>query len=399
MSSKIVSLSSFIGSCLLSGLFMTSAAQAEDWPTWRKNAQRSAETSEQLAKDLHLQWSLKLGALTPAWPEDPRIQFDAHYEPVVVGQTLYLGSSLNDSVRAIDLSTGAQKWRFYANGPVRFAPIVSGKNVYFSADDGHFYCLNTEDGTLRWKFQAAPNGRKALANGRLSSVWPIRGGAVLSDNKIYFTCGVWPFEGTFLYTLDAQTGAAVAPPKHEIKTLKDITPQGYLVKNGNRLLIPCGRSIAACLDLKTDQFISHTYGNRATNYHVSSIGPYIFHGGSTFQMDAKKEYKVSARHPVLTNDLVFFGTGGNIVAYDLKNPKIVKSKDRRGKDITNTVLNQIWNLPLQKLHDIPKEQYAEWVKTHPAQLDLKAGNRLYGHQADKIFALDLSEDGKSATVS
>lgn len=399
MSSNVVRLITSVCFCFLIGLFFSSSTNAADWPTWRNNAQRTAATSEQLADALHLQWSQQLGPLKPAWPEDPRIQFDNHYEPVIVGQTLYVGSSRNDSVRAIDLSTGAQKWLFYANGPVRFAPIVSGKNVYFAADDGHFYCLNSDDGTLRWKFRAAPNNRKALANERLSSVWPIRGGAVLSDGKIYFTCGVWPFEGTFLYTLDAQTGEAITLPQREIKTLKDLTPQGYLAKNKDRLLIPCGRSIAACLDLKTGKSISHSYGNRATNYHVSSIGPYIFHGGSTYQMADKKEYKVSARHPVLTDDFVYFGTGGNVVAYDLKNPKIIKSKDRRGKDVTNTVLNQIWNIPLQKLHNVPKEQYAEWVKTHPAQLDLKAGNRLYGHQADKIFALELSKEGKAPTLS
>ncbi|QDU06703.1 PQQ-binding-like beta-propeller repeat protein [Gimesia aquarii] len=399
MSATVLRVTHFVWFCFLSILVTTAPAQAEDWPTWRKNAQRTAVTSEQLPDALHLQWSRDLGPLKPAWPEDPRIQFDAHYEPVIVGQTLFVGSSRNDSVRAFDLSNGKQKWNFYANGPVRFAPIVAGKNVYFAADDGHFYCLNADDGTLRWKFRAAPNNRKALANERLSSVWPIRGGAVLSDGKIYFTCGVWPFEGTFLYTLDAQSGKAIKAPQPEIKTLKDLTPQGYLVKNQDRLLIPCGRSIAACLDLKTDQFISHSYGSRATNYHVSSIGPYIFHGGSTFRMDAKKEFSVPARNPVLTEEAVYFGRGGSVVAYDLKNLKTVEAKDRRGKVITKKVLVQLWNLPLQKLHEIPKEQYAEWIKTHPAQLDLKAGNRLYGHQADKVFALDLSEDGKGATVS
>ena len=186
--------------CLIVTSFIT--ASAEDWSTWRGNAQRTAVTSEQLAPELHLQWTHSLGKLTPAWPEDPRIQFDAHYEPVVAGKTLYVGSSRNDSVTAIDLARGFRKWIYYTNGPVRFAPIISGGNVYFGADDGYFYCLNSEDGSLRWKFRAAPNNRKVLANDRLCSVWPIRGGAVLADGKIYFTCGVWPFEGTFLYTLE-----------------------------------------------------------------------------------------------------------------------------------------------------------------------------------------------------
>lgn len=399
MSSPVVRVAGLFCFCVLNGLFFASSAIAADWPTWRNNAQRTAVTDEQLPDVLQLQWSREMGPLKPAWPEDPRIQFDAHYEPVIAGQTLFVGSSRNDSVTAFDLSTGAQKWRFHANGPVRFAPLVSGKNVYFSADDGHFYCLNSDDGSLRWKCQAAPNHRKALANERLASVWPIRGGAVLSDSKIYFTCGVWPFEGTFLYTLDAETGAALAPPKHEIKTLTDITPQGYLAKNGDRLLIPCGRSVAACLDLKTDQFITHKYGNRATNYHVSSVGPYIFHGGSTFRMDTKQAFDLAARSPVLTENVLYFGSGGKVVAYDLKNLKTVESKDRRGKVVTKKVLNQLWSQSVPKNEKLPQAEQDAWIKTHPVQMDLKAGNQLYGHQANTIFALDLAEDGKGISVS
>jgi outer membrane protein assembly factor BamB len=395
----VTRLTAFVCCSLFSGLLFLSSAAAEDWPTWRKDARRTATTDEQLAKDLHLQWRRQLKPLKPAWPEDPRIQFDAHYEPVIAGQTLFVSSSRNDSVSAFDLKTGQQQWQFFANGPVRFAPLVSGKNVYFSADDGCFYCLNTADGKLNWKFQAAPNARKALANERLSSVWPIRGGAVLSEGKIYFTCGVWPFEGTFLYTLDAETGAAVSEPEHEIKTLTDVTPQGYLVKNENKLLIPCGRSVAACLDLKTDQFITHKYGNRVTNYHVSSVGPYIFHGGSSFRMDTSQDLGVDARFPVLTEEIVYFGRAGNVVAYDLKNLKTVESKDRRGKVVKKKVLNQLWSLPIPPQQKLPQAEGEAWVKAHPVQLDLKAGTRLYGHQGEMIFALDLAKDGKAADIS
>ncbi len=399
MPSNFIRLIGFGSLLLLSGLFTSSITLAEDWSTWRNNAGRTATTSEQLAKTLHLQWSRQLGKLKPAWIEDPRIQFDAHYEPVIAGQTLFVGSSHNDSVTAIDLTTGAKKWRFYTDGPVRFAPVVSGNYLYFSSDDGCFYCLNSSDGSLKWKFRAAPNDRKALANERLSSVWPIRGGAVLSDGKIYFTCGVWPFEGNFLYTLDAQTGKSVAPPKRDIKTLNNLTPQGYLVKNGDRLLIPCGRSVAACLDLKTDKFIKHSYGNRTTTTHVSSIGKYIFHGGSTYQMDSRKEFALAAYNPVLTDDIVYFGRGNKVIAYDLQKPKTVYSKDRRGRKVTRTVLTQLWTLADQKIHYVPQANYKTWLKFHPLQLDLKAGNRLYGHQAKTIFALDILPDGKGAAVS
>ncbi len=383
----------------LIGLMKTSTSSGEDWPMWRKDAGRTAATSEQLAEKLHLQWSRQLGALKPAWTEDARIQFDAHYEPVIGGQTLFVGSSRNDSVTALDLSTGERKWRFYANGPVRFAPIVAGENLYVSSDDGHFYCLNSSDGTLQWKFRAAPNNRKALANERLSSVWPIRGGPVLDNGKIYFTCGVWPFEGTFLYTLDAHTGESDAPPKRRIKTLDKLTPQGYLVKNGDKLLIPTGRGIAACLDLEADRFISHLYGNRTTTFHVSSIGNYIFHGGSTYEMDAGKPYNLTAFYPVLTDDVVYFADHKWVVARDLHKPKIEKLIDRRGNEIIKTRLSLIWTVNNDKIFNVPETDYLKWLKTHPLRVDLKAGNRLYGHQDKSIFAVNLSANGRNPKVS
>ena len=36
---------------------------AADWTTWRSDAQRSAATTEQLADQLHLQWTLELPRL------------------------------------------------------------------------------------------------------------------------------------------------------------------------------------------------------------------------------------------------------------------------------------------------------------------------------------------------
>ena len=109
-----------------------------DWPMWRGDANRSASTDEQLPAELSLRWSRQLPALKPAWPEDSRLQFDAHYEPVVMGSTLFVGSSRSDSLTAINTSTGAERWKFYAEGPVRLAPIATQGKVYFGSDDGCF---------------------------------------------------------------------------------------------------------------------------------------------------------------------------------------------------------------------------------------------------------------------
>ena len=184
-------------------------ATAGDWPMWRHDAARSAETEEQLPDRLTLLWTRELPKLKPAY-RTRRLQFDAGYEPVAAGKRLFVGSSFNDSVTAYDTETGQELWRFYAEGPVRCAPVAWQDRVIFGADDGYVYCVAANDGQLIWKFQAAPTNRRVLGNGRLISLWPVRGGPVLENGKVYFTVGVWPFEGTFLYALDARTGKPVS---------------------------------------------------------------------------------------------------------------------------------------------------------------------------------------------
>ena len=51
-----------------------------------------------------------------------RLNLDASYEPAVMGKLLFLGSQNDGSVTAYDTETGAEKWTFYTESPVRCAP-------------------------------------------------------------------------------------------------------------------------------------------------------------------------------------------------------------------------------------------------------------------------------------
>ena len=70
--------------------------------------------------------------------------------------------------------------------------MVVGGLVLFGSDDGFFYVVNAKTGERKSRWQVAASDQRALGNGRLISVWPMRGGPVLIDGRVYFTAGVWP---------------------------------------------------------------------------------------------------------------------------------------------------------------------------------------------------------------
>src|SRR5262249_8430907 len=117
-------------------------APAADWPAWRHDAGRSAATPHALPPPLRLQWVRRRPPLEPAWPDQPKLQVDAVYEPVVLGKRLFVGSSRFDCLAAYDTDSGRELWRFRAEGPVRYAPAAWQDRVFFTCDDGYLYCVD-----------------------------------------------------------------------------------------------------------------------------------------------------------------------------------------------------------------------------------------------------------------
>ena len=233
---------------------------AADWPMWRHDAGRTASTSQSMPEKLDLLWSRELPPLRPAFKET-RLQFDRSYEPVVAGKRLIVGSSREDCLIAFDTDTGAEVWRALANGPVRFAPVIIGDLVLFGSDDGVMRCVKLADGSAVWSKRAVPSNRMLLGNQRLISVWPIRGGPAVKDGRVYFAAGVWPLEGTFVFCWDAKTGKQIwcndrcsylyGIHPHQTEAMGGLAPQGYLLIDGDDLVVPCSNAYPARLDLKT----------------------------------------------------------------------------------------------------------------------------------------------------
>ena len=254
----MIRLSAFaLGATLLLG---ASSLRSEDWPMWRANSGRTASVTPALPEKLAVVWSRELSPLKPAY-RDVRLQFDKGFEPVVLSQRLFVASSREDSVTAYATDTGAELWKVFCDGPVRFAPVAGDGRVIFGSDDGVLRCVAAATGELLWQKRAVPNDRQLLGNGRLVSVWPIRGGPVLHAGRVYFAAGVWPLEGVFIYCLDAATGREIwlndragylyGVHPHQAEAFGGVAPQGYLLVDGADLVVPCSSAYPARFDLAT----------------------------------------------------------------------------------------------------------------------------------------------------
>lgn len=417
-----------------------SDVQGADWPQYRCDASRSASSPEQLPAKLEREWVRRLPAPRPAFPGEVRLGFDASYEPVVLGQTMFVPSMVTDTVTALDTQTGAERWRFFAEGPVRFSPVAWEGSVYFVSDDGHLYCLNAADGTLRWKFCGRPAGksdRKLLGSGRLISLFPARGGPVLHDGVIYFGAGIWSGYGVAVHALDARSGKLIwsntdsnrvpkANMDHGIAHEAGLTPHGYLAVVHDTLVVPCGAQLPAFLDLKTGKLNEYCMGWGGRNglpkgtWFVAGARNYLSHGGDLYDVtrpnderfddprgrpdfksklypgawtriwiDATNQKDLGAfQEPVFADD-VMYDSGQGIAAYDLRE---VKLAERKKQPVPPTRRNDTypdkWTMSSRELWRMPSK----------LRVLGKAGPQLYLGGAGVVEAVRIPEPGEEPRV-
>lgn len=170
--------------------------------------------------------------------------------------------------------------RVFTGGPIRHEPAFWGNRVFVGSDDGYLYCFD-KSGEELWRFRGGPTNRKALGAGRLISAWPISGGPVTREGRVFFAAGIWPFMGVFVYALDAKSGEVIwindrattlwkspniseqRPDQPEFEpSFISVTPMGQLRfdEETGDLLVPCGRAEPARFDPATGELREFHYG-------------------------------------------------------------------------------------------------------------------------------------------
>ena len=352
-------------------------ATAGDWPMFRYDAGRTASSPHELPAELHLQWTRKYSQRKQAW-DDPLNQdlmkYDRVFEPVVSQGMLYIGFNDSDKVVALDVKTGAERWRTYVDGPVRFPPVVAEGKVYFVSDDGFLYCVSAESGKEIWKFRGGPSDRRIIGNERLISTWPARGAPVLRDGSVYFTASIWPFMGTFIYALNAETGevewvndgtgADYLQQPHNYPAFAGIAPQGCLVATAEKLVIPGGRSVPAVFDRKTGRFeYFHLakYGKSGGSWSFANDKTFFGHERDDryirFNLETgESEGTTKGKQPVLAKEAYYF-SGASIAKHPVREPGTSQ-----------------WSLDVDATGDL-----------------IHAGNRLYAAGQSTLTAVQLGE--------
>lgn len=245
-----------------------STAVFADWPTALHDKSRSGATSERLELPLQQAWVRTPPAVpATAWagPDNRNIEghalkdranYDAAFSPVIVGNQVFYGSTVDHQLWCVDLETGADRWNFGTGAAIRLAPTVVGERVLCGSDDGYVYCLNRQTGRLLWKRRGGPREEWLLGRGEMMSRWPVRTSILVENNIAYFGAGLFPHEDVYLYAVNINDGSLVWTQDDISESdagRNDLSPQGNLLASDTRLFVPSGRSLPQAVDLKTGE--------------------------------------------------------------------------------------------------------------------------------------------------
>lgn len=168
-----------------------------DWATYRGNNSRWGSSKTEVGKKVETAWKTEIGdALTAA---------------VAAGDKVYVAGKNSHTIYALGSKKGKIEWTFSAGGRIDSPPTIYNGLVLFGSKDGYVYCATADKGELLWKFLAAYYDRRIGIDDQLESAWPVHGGVLIKDDKVYFSAGRSTYldGGIYFYALNPHTGEII----------------------------------------------------------------------------------------------------------------------------------------------------------------------------------------------
>ena len=171
------------------------ACDALDWPTYRASAIRSASSHARVPPDSVIRWTFApAGSRNCAGSDYGKYPWywgpDVNATPsIAVGEYVWFGTA-EGPVVCLDSKKGTEVWRYWTAGRIVSSPTWFDGRLYAGSCDGWIYCLDAATGRLVWRYRVAPDERRILVQGYLSSAWPVLAGVLLQDGTAYAAAGL-----------------------------------------------------------------------------------------------------------------------------------------------------------------------------------------------------------------
>jgi outer membrane protein assembly factor BamB len=174
--------------------------------------------------------------------------------PVAAGGLVFVADRTG-TVRALD-SDGKPVWQAYTGGAIYYPPAIADGRVFVGSADGRVYAYEARTGRFLWSHRIGPQADRIPVYGRLISRWPVAGGVVVQNGKVYAAAGIAHYDGTYVASLDAVTGKLEAQNTTSGTLSKQVNSgvsmQGNLtITDGELRFLAGGVYETARYDLKT----------------------------------------------------------------------------------------------------------------------------------------------------
>ncbi len=255
-----------------------------------------------------------------------------HMSPVFYQNLVIQGNGV-DGIVAYDRRSGSQVWRKNVAGGVEGGGVVSEDRLYFSANDGLFYCLIASTGEVVWSFLTRAEGFSA---------------PLIEGGTVYFQSSA-----RVLYALDKKTGK-----KRWVYARKD--PSFFSIRGsssptiwGAQLFIGFSDGYLLALNKETGDVIwekSLGSQNKFRDIDAKPLleGGFVYVGGfdgSLYKLKASSGATVWKIHrgiyspPVLSGELIYVVSNeGSVLSANKKTGKINWEVKTKGGLLTSPVL-------------------------------------------------------------
>ena len=299
------------------------AIQKGDWVTFRGSNNRSDSTSTELPAKVSQAWTANI------------VSDDLPTAPVAAGGLVFVADRTG-VIRAFS-EKGKQLWKAYTGGPIFYPPAIAHDRVYVGSADGRVYAFEAATGRPLWTFRVAPENRWIPMYGKLVSRWPVAGGVIVENGRVYAAAGITHYDGTYVVALDALTGKLKALNDSSGK-LSDvvnsgISMQGELSVVDDELRFPGGGIYEiARYDLDTLECLNEVRHQLSSEYRTAFYPWY-----PSYDKFVSMEHAI-LDGSVLCHDASYDGSAfGNLA---LETPRPLGSQGKLKKDLAGEFLRR-----------------------------------------------------------